>query len=66
VTSGRARCCTPGVAGRFQEGRKGFRDVFRPHRDRWKRRLDVTLPPKQSVTSVLKKAGTIDYYCRER
>jgi hypothetical protein len=39
---------------------------LRPHRDRWKRRLDVTLPPKQSVTSVLKKAGTIDYYCRER
>ena len=25
---------------------------------------DVTLPPKKSVTSVLKKAGTVDYYCR--
>ena len=25
---------------------------------------DVTIPPKQTVTSVLKKAGTIDYYCR--
>ncbi|WP_407184807.1 cupredoxin domain-containing protein [Bradyrhizobium centrosematis] len=26
--------------------------------------FDVTLPPKKSVTSVLKKAGTIEYYCR--
>ena len=26
--------------------------------------FDVTLPPKTSATSVLKKAGTIDYYCR--
>jgi plastocyanin len=25
---------------------------------------DVTIPPKQTVISVLKKAGTIDYYCR--
>jgi plastocyanin len=25
---------------------------------------DVTIPPKKTVTSVLKKAGTIDYYCR--
>ena len=25
---------------------------------------DVTLPPKKTVTSVLKKAGTVDYYCR--
>jgi plastocyanin len=25
---------------------------------------DVTMPPKKTVTSVLKKAGTIDYYCR--
>jgi plastocyanin len=25
---------------------------------------DVTLPPKKTVTLVLKKAGTIDYYCR--
>jgi plastocyanin len=22
------------------------------------------VPPKQTVTSVLKRAGTIDYYCR--
>ena len=26
--------------------------------------FDVTLPPKKSATSVLKKAGVIDYYCR--
>jgi plastocyanin len=25
---------------------------------------DVTIPPKKTVTLVLKKAGTIDYYCR--
>ena len=25
---------------------------------------DVTLPPKKTVTLVLKKAGAIDYYCR--
>ena len=26
--------------------------------------FDVTLLPKKSATSVLKKAGTVDYYCR--
>src|SRR5437879_7625642 len=26
--------------------------------------FDVTTPPKQTVTLVLKKAGTVDYYCR--
>ena len=26
--------------------------------------FDVTMPPKKTVTSVLKKAGMIDYYCR--
>ena len=26
--------------------------------------FDVTLPPNKTVTLVLKKAGTIDYYCR--
>ncbi|MBH5367778.1 cupredoxin domain-containing protein [Bradyrhizobium glycinis] len=26
--------------------------------------FDVMLPPKKSATSVLKKAGTIEYYCR--
>jgi plastocyanin len=25
---------------------------------------DVVMPPKKPVTLVLKKAGTIDYYCR--
>jgi plastocyanin len=25
---------------------------------------DVTIPPKKTVTLVLKKAGMIDYYCR--
>jgi plastocyanin len=26
--------------------------------------FDVMMPPKKTVTLVLKKAGTIDYYCR--
>jgi plastocyanin len=26
--------------------------------------FDVTMPPKKTVTSVLTKAGTIEYYCR--
>ena len=26
--------------------------------------FDVTLPPKASATSVLKKVGTVEYYCR--
>jgi plastocyanin len=26
--------------------------------------FDVMLPPKKTVTSVLKKPGTIEYYCR--
>ena len=26
--------------------------------------FDVTMPPKKTVTYILKKAGTIDYYCR--
>src|SRR3954463_1218728 len=26
--------------------------------------FDVTMPPKKTVTFVLKKAGAIDYYCR--
>src|ERR1700712_4777805 len=25
---------------------------------------DVTMPPKKTVTSVQKKAGTVEYYCR--
>ena len=26
--------------------------------------FDVMIPPKKTVTSVLKKAGTVEYYCR--
>ena len=26
--------------------------------------FDVNMPPKKTVTSVLKKAGTVEYYCR--
>ena len=26
--------------------------------------FDVNTPPKKTVTSVLKKAGTVEYYCR--
>ena len=26
--------------------------------------FDVPMPPKKTVTSVLKKAGTVEYYCR--
>lgn len=26
--------------------------------------FDVTLPPKKTVTSVLSKAGSVEYYCR--
>ncbi len=26
--------------------------------------FDVTLPPKKTVTSVLSKAGPVEYYCR--
>ena len=26
--------------------------------------FDVTLPPNKSATSVLRKAGTVEYYCR--
>jgi len=26
--------------------------------------FDVTMPPKKTVTLVLTKAGTVDYYCR--
>src|SRR5229473_1989413 len=40
------------------------RDIFAhtatARNDDW----DVAMPPKKTVTSVLKKAGTIDYYCR--
>ena len=26
--------------------------------------FDVNMPPKKTVTSMLKKAGTVEYYCR--
>jgi plastocyanin len=26
--------------------------------------FDVMIPPKKTVTSVVKKAGTVEYYCR--
>lgn len=26
--------------------------------------FDVTIPPNRTVTSVLKKAGTVEYFCR--
>jgi plastocyanin len=26
--------------------------------------FDVTIPPKKTVTSVVQKAGTVEYYCR--
>ena len=26
--------------------------------------FDIAMPPKKTVTSVVKKAGTIEYYCR--
>ena len=26
--------------------------------------FDVTMPPNNTVTSVVKKAGTVEYYCR--
>ena len=26
--------------------------------------FDVTMPPKKTVTSVVQKAGTVEYYCR--
>ena len=26
--------------------------------------FDITTPPKKTVTSILKKAGTVEYYCR--
>ena len=26
--------------------------------------FDVMMPPRKTVTSVLKKAGTVEYYCR--
>ena len=40
------------------------RDVFAHTATARNGDFDVTLPPKKTVTSVLKKAGAIEYYCR--
>ncbi|SFH98446.1 cupredoxin domain-containing protein [Bradyrhizobium sp. Gha] len=40
------------------------RDVFAHTATAKNGDFDVTLPPKTSATSVLKKAGVVDYYCR--
>jgi plastocyanin len=40
------------------------RDVFAHTATAKNGDFDVTLPPKKSATFVLKKAGTVDYYCR--
>ncbi|WP_027553758.1 cupredoxin family copper-binding protein [Bradyrhizobium sp. Cp5.3] len=39
-------------------------DVFAHTATAKKGDFDVTLPPKKSATFVVKKAGTVDYYCR--
>ena len=40
------------------------RDVFAHTATALNGDWDVTMPPKKTVTLVLKKAGTVDYYCR--
>jgi plastocyanin len=40
------------------------RDVFAHTATARNGDFDVTMPPKKTVTSVLKKAGAIEYYCR--
>ena len=40
------------------------RDVFAHTATARNGDFDVTLPPKKTVTSVLNKAGTVEYYCR--
>ena len=40
------------------------RDVFAHTATARNGDFDVTMPPKKTVTSVLKKAGSIEYYCR--
>jgi plastocyanin len=40
------------------------KDVFAHTATARNREFDVNLPPKKTVTSVLNKAGTIEYYCR--
>lgn len=40
------------------------RDVFAHTATARNGDFDVMMPPKKTVTSVVKKAGTIEYYCR--
>ncbi len=40
------------------------RDVFAHTATARNGDFDVMLPPKKTVTTVLRKAGTVDYYCR--
>lgn len=40
------------------------RDVFAHTATARNGDFDVTMPPKKTVTSVLSKAGRIEYYCR--
>lgn len=40
------------------------RDVFAHTATARNGDFDVTMPPKKTVSSVLKKAGTVEYYCR--
>ena len=49
------------VAGRDLLNRRGFlaHTATAKNGD-----FDVMMPPKKTVTYVLKKAGTIDYFCR--
>ena len=40
------------------------KDVLAHTATAWNGDWDITLPPKTSRSLVLKKAGTVDYYCR--
>jgi plastocyanin len=40
------------------------KDVFAHTATAQNRDWDVTIPPKKTVTLVLKKGGAVDYYCR--
>ena len=40
------------------------KDVFAHTATARKGDFDVTMPPNKTMTLVLKKAGTVDYYCR--
>ena len=42
----------------------GNKDIFAHTATARNGDFDVTMPPKKTVTSVLKKAGAIEYYCR--